>query len=378
MFKSGKKRNLKRIFLVVLIVVIALYGAVSKFIINKELTGVMATEMWSKDSEYDHEQVASLVKNDGKDFKILILSDIQLESDPFKDRNTLKMIEELVEETTPDFIMTTGDNSSWMFADMAAEKLVKKMESFDIPWGVTIGNHDDEGRADRNWTGNLYENAENSVFKMGPSTINGVGNYAVNIVNQDDDIIYTMVMMDSNTYRKYDINQPDLAKHVKLEDGNGYDFIYENQINWYEWLIKNVSAKQYGEYNPTENKVVPSLVFFHIPLIEFNDAKNTYENGDIDKDLVTGKNEEDVFSAAYNTGFFEKAKELQSTTHITVGHDHVNSLSIPYQGIRLNYGLKTGNTSYSKPDMQGGVVMTIKDGTNAVEMEYIYINNLNV
>ncbi len=366
---GGKKR---KIFVVVFLMIVVLYGAVNKFVINKELVGNRSTELWFEDDKYEVDKVESLVKNEGEDFKILVLSDIQLESDPFKDKNTLKMIEELVEETNPNFIVTTGDNSSWMFADMAAEKLVRKMEAFDIPWSVTIGNHDDEGRADRNWTGNLYENAENSLFKMGPSTINGVGNYSVNIVNQDDEIIYTMVMLDSNTYRKYDVNKSDLAEHVKLEEGNGYDFIYKDQIDWYEWIIKSVSTEKYGEYNPEKNQVVPSLVFFHIPLIEFNDAKVAYENGDIDKNLVTGKNEEDVFSAAYNTGFFERAKELQSTTHITVGHDHVNSLSIPYQGIRLNYGLKTGNTSYSKPDMQGGVVMTIKDGTNAVEMEYIY------
>ena len=55
-----------------------------------------------------------------------------------------------------------------------------------------------------------------------------------------------------------------------------------------------------------------------------------------------------------------------------MGHDHVNSLSVEYKGVRLTYGLKTGPTCYSDEDMEGATLITIMDGTNEVVVEHVY------
>ena len=57
---------------------------------------------------------------------------------------------------------------------------------------------DGEGIADRVWFRNRYEVAENSLFRSGPINVFGVGKDGINIENQSGDIVYDLIMMDSN------------------------------------------------------------------------------------------------------------------------------------------------------------------------------------
>nr|HPJ23000.1 metallophosphoesterase [Clostridia bacterium] len=342
--KKGIKGILKTL-IIVLVVVLVLF-AVAELFGKIFRRGVASSELWSDTETFVTDDINSLVKKDGEDFRILVLTDIQLAANPFENAKALKIAEEMVERTNPDFIMTTGDNVSWFFSDLMTNRLVRKFEGFGIPWGVTLGNHDSEWIEDRLWNGNRYEEAENSLFEMGPGNIHGVGNYVVNITDESNNPIYSLIMLDSNSRRKYD-------------EGYDYDYIYYDQIKWYEWVVKNQAG-------------VPSMLFFHIPLPEFKDALTALENGDIPSELAFGDNREDVFSAPVNTGFFDIIKELGSTTHIFSGHDHVNNSSIEYEGIRLTYCLKTGPSSYSDKDKQGATLVTIKDGTNEIIVEHIY------
>ncbi len=314
--------------------------------------GTPSTGVWLESDTFTDNHIVRLTKEDGKDFTILLFADIQLESSPTKDRKALKMIDTLVSEVSPNMIMTVGDNTSWTFANRVAEKLAKQLDGYGIPWGVTLGNHDSEGMADRVWHGNLYEGGENSIFSMGPSNVQGIGNYSVLIEDESGEPLYSLIMMDSNERRTYPNGE------------NGYDFIYPNQIDWYQWTvqgIENITGQQ-----------VPSMLFFHIPLLEFEDAYNAVIDGDIDEDSYFGENQEGVYAAKVNTGLFQRALDLGSTTHIFSGHDHVNSLSVPWQGIQLTYALKTGPASYWDKSMQGATRITIKDTTNEVVIEHLY------
>ena len=311
--------------------------------------GVTSTEFWNHKEVYNPGDIASLVMEEGEDFKILVMADIQLESNPVKDRQALKLIRDMVEKTEPDFIMTVGDNTTSIFSDNRAKLVIKTLSSFGIPWGVVLGNHDGEGRADRAWHGNRYEEADDSLFKSGPSNIHGVGNYGVNIESPDGDIIYSLLMMDSNRYREY-------------SDGEDYDFIYYDQIQWYEWMVNGVEKSQ---GNP-----VPSMAFFHIPLPEFGLAVEAFNEGSLDEGSFGGVRE-GVFCPPVNSGLFDSMKELGSTTHIFNGHDHVNSLSVDWEGIRMTYALKTGPASYSDKDLQGGTVVTIQSGSHNIEVKHI-------
>ena len=317
----------------------------------KTVHGIPSQELWYPEKSYDRGSVPFLVQKENEDFTILLFSDIQLESSP-KDRRSLRLVDQLVKEIQPDLILTTGDNTSWRYADKRALKLIRQMESYNIPWGVTLGNHDSEGRSDRIWLGNQYENAKNSLFRSGPSNIDGIGNYSINIQDEEGNPVYTLIMMDSNEGRDYGENF-------------AYDFIHYNQIEWYEWLINGITT--------TEKKVIPSMLFFHIPLQEFEKAYQALENNRIDKSTAFGEIRESISASPVNTGFFGRALALKSTTHIFCGHDHRNNLSVDWKGIRLTYGLKTGPTCYSDPNMNGATLITIEAGSNEVLVKHIYL-----
>lgn len=334
----------KAIF-VVLIVIVLLAGIyfVAKTI---GIKGEPSGEIWNKEKQFDQEGISRLVKKNGEDYTILLFSDIQIGVGPSRAIKALRMMDELVEQTNPDFIMTAGDNTYFAFSDFLSIPIINKMDSYGIPWSVVLGNHDSEGIADRKWVGNQYESAEHSLFKMGPDNVYGVGNYVIDIVDEDGKAVYALVMMDSNEKREY-------------PDGKDYDYIHSDQIDWYEWVIKGIDG-------------VPSILFFHIPLPEFDDVKNLWEAGELDTVTAFGEIREPICCPPENSGMFDKVIELDSTTHIFVGHDHINNLSVEYKGVRLTYGLKTGMTCYANDDMQGATLITIKDGTHEVVVEHVY------
>jgi len=331
---------------------------------SEKVIGKPSSEIWFEEDTYDTTSVPSLTVKDGVEYRMLLLADTQLDGSPGRVHKTLKLIETLVDSVKPDLIVTLGDNAEWIYSDVMAKKLVKKYESFNIPYAITLGNHDSEGRKGRGWYGNFYESAPNSLFRYGPSNIHGVGNYSVLLKDEEGNIIYDLIMMDSNVRRNY-------------PDGEGYDFIHRDQIEWYKWNVKGVSSAKYGTFQPESGKVVPSICFFHIPLVEYGDAVKAIKNGKIDSTKVIGEVREGVASAKVNSGLFDVMKEMKSTTHVFVGHDHVNNLSVNWQGIQLSYGLKSGYTSYYSEDMIGGTLVTLKknkSGKVEVNIEYIYIN----
>lgn len=344
------KRAAKRLLRALLVTVIAVILLAAAYFAAKGvgIKGEPSMAAWNESSPFDPADVAHLTKEDGEDFTILLFSDIQIGANPFRDARALRMADALVEETDPDFIMTTGDNTYFAFSGLMAPVIVERMERCGVPWAVTLGNHDSEGIMDRNWVGNQYENAENSLFEMGPEDVSGVGNYVINIADEEGRDIYSLIMMDSHAQRRY-------------EDGRDYDYIHPGQIDWYEWVVSGESD-------------VPSMLFFHIPLPEYADVKSLWEAGELDPATSFGEDRERVCCPPVNTGLFDKVLELGGTTHIFVGHDHVNCLSADYKGVRLTYGLKTGPACYADGDMQGATLITIEDGTDAVNVEHIYYN----
>jgi hypothetical protein len=326
--------------------------------------GKPSSDIWFPEDEYSADDIPSVTLETGKEYRILLLADIQLDGSPRRVPKTLKLIDLLVDTVKPELIITVGDNAEWYFSDKMTKKLIRKFESFNIPYAVTLGNHDSEGRKGRSWYGDAWEKAPNSIFKYGPSTIHGVGNYSVLVKDEKGDIVYDLILMDSNVWREY-------------PDGGWYDFIYRDQIDWYKWNIKGVSEAKFGSYNPASGKVVPSMCFFHIPLPEYKDAADAIKAGTIDSTMYQGETREGIACPKVNTGFFDVMKDMKSTSHVFVGHDHVNNMSVKWKGIRLSYGLKSGFTSYYSDDMIGGMLLTLKkekDNKVVVGIEYIYVD----
>lgn len=359
------------------VVVICVSVGVTLGVVMSPVKGKPNNEFWLSDMKFDINDTVILTKNPDKDFKILNLTDIQYNDflDIGKKQYTEDTIRTVVNQEKPDLITLTGDQVWAAFTKYSIKALIKTMDSFKIPWAPVMGNHDGEGNADANKIADMYEESEYCVFKKGPNNIGGIGNYIINI-KENDKIIHTLFMMDSGSGRSYPDEYKDNYIYDKVVNDKGetedfqvganYDFIKESQIEWYKWAVNGIK-----EYN--NNVMVESTAFFHIALPEYYFAYKHWEQNDFDPSIGFGEKNEDICSPKVNSGFFDVMKELGSTKNVIVGHDHVNSFSVLYQGIRLSYGLKTGDRCYAKQDgsLNGGTVITIGSKTN---VEHCYIN----
>lgn len=263
----------------------------------------------------------------------------------------------------PDLMVLTGD----MFMNASVDvvnKLYGYLNSKDIPWTVTFGNHDRQGFYTPQFIEGqaTYDQYDNCLYVDPDDNVNGHGNHYINIVSGTD-VEWQVIMLDSGSYH---------SRGATYD----YDVIHEDQIAWYENVIKETNKTQSGVDDfsliPPAN-IIPSLAFFHIPLIEYVDAYNAWKALGLEENDDTGYyKDSDIWHGYYNSGFFDKAKELGSTRGTFVGHDHTNNFAIDYEGITLSYGVKTGRGIYHDPTMIGGQVIVLKDdGTLGIERHFV-------
>lgn len=416
------------IAVVVVVVTLCLSVAIACGVLFTPAKGDSSSYVYDKTKDFDIAKDGYVInKSDDKDFKVLNIADLQMSSmySLSQNKRNYDLVKKLVEQEKPDLITFTGDNF-WLYnAKAATKKFIKNIDALDVPWAAVFGNHEPESEVDKNWIIEQFLKAENCIFNYGenskrtkdlakgPNNIAGVGNYVINVLNSDSQIVHTIFMMDSHSnnsdqhpeyfnnkdagkpidgldgwftnngyiYRPY--NEEELSKDNTLTGykavGTNYDYIKQTQIEWYEWVVKGVQKLN-------NDVVVPSSTYFHIPLPEFNIAYAKYEktlpedyNGRdvIGADGNFGLNREEgtiICSPYYNSGFFDKMKELGSTKDVIVGHDHVNDSSIVYDGIRLTYGLKTGDGCYwDKSGMvSGGTTITI-DNSGVTKTTHKYL-----
>lgn len=321
--------------------------------------GVEFYEDWSAEQAYTAEYAIELEKDPNKDFVVLNLADVQMDDMDYYSgigEESEAMITKLVEDTQPDLITLSGDNA---WATLAYINLVNFIDAFDIPWAPVMGNHDGQGCISEFWCGYLFDEAENCLWKFGPEGM-GHGNYIINIT-ENGEVIHTLFMMDTHNNGVF-----------TDENGNtveGYDHLWDNQIEWYKWAVSGIAA-QVGH-------VVESSAIMHIPVYEM---KTVYEkNYDKENDCFTGKYAAGSFGVihenpcpgAVNNHFMDVVTDLGSTKNMIFGHDHVCNASFVYEGVRLSYGLKLGRACYYEEGLQGGSTLSIhSDGSATFEHHF--------
>ena len=269
------------------------------------------------------------------EIKILQLSDIQVKS--FSDAiDPCRKIKKLIKQTNPDLIVITGDNLSNGGTQDHVETMTRFMDSFEIPWAIVLGNHDHQAKVSIDKQSEIYESSKFGLFKSGDIE-ESKGNYYYTI-KRNNEAIYSLIFMDSK------------------REG----FTMEHKM-WYENTINKI--------NDENNKTVPNMLFYHIPLPETIDAYNAYTT---DNSIGSGIANEIIYPQTTDIGFFDKVIELGSTNFMAFGHDHVNTLHIKYQNVMFCYGLKTGFTSYYDESIQGGCLYTINT-YNEILIERIFI-----
>ncbi len=324
-----------------------------------------------------------------RDFKIMQLTDIHIGGGFMSktvDEKALNAIALMVTKEKPDLVIATGDITfpvpyrAGTFNNYSGiEVFANLMESLGVYWDVTFGNHDAEAYSyfDREAVAEFYENEEYKycLFQSGADDVDGYGNHTIEVKNSDGVITQAIILIDSQAYIEDNI----------IESIKGtYDNIHPNQVEWYESEILRMNA----ENKKISEEAVPvkSLAFFHIPLVEMDDAWTEFrENGYKDTDDfkyiegIIGELGRQVCCGYGEDDMFEKMLELGSTKAMFNGHDHVNNTTFKYKGIQFSYGYSVDYFAYSGIDklgsQRGCTMITCKPDTTFTIDKYNFYSD---
>lgn len=324
-----------------------------------------------------------------EDFKIMHITDIHIGGGFMTkgvDEKAFNAIATMVTKEKPDLVIATGDivfpvpYRAGTFNNYSGAKAFGNlMESLGVYWDVTFGNHDSECYSyfDREAVAEIYssEEFEHCLFQAGPEDVDGYGNHTIEIKNSKGLITQAIILIDSQAY----INDS-LINTIK----GAYDNIHSNQVEWYESEIKRLNA----ENKEISKKAAPvkSLAFFHIPLVEMNDAWTEFlENGYKDTNNfkyiegIIAEQGRQVCCGYGEDDLFEKMLELGSTKAMFNGHDHVNNTTFEYKGIQFSYGYSIDYFAYSGIDelgsQRGCTMVTCKPDTTFTIDKYNYYSD---
>jgi len=322
-----------------------------------------------------------LNKKKDKDFLVLNFTDLHIKdrhwnSDNVRKKIPLHIINTLTEQVKPDLITVTGDISCGFQYD-SYSGIADLFEGFGIPWAVIWGNHDTEDGEDSVCrVESSYLSREHFVYESGDPVL-GHGNYVIGI-EEEGVPVEALIMMDTHSRLEYtDDNGEIQTVNSKLT---------EAQKKWYSEQVSELKKRGYRE----------SSLFIHIPIYAYLEAFESAITPGIDPYSVSYEDSfsEKIWRAGYegsfgvmhdritpcpfDDGMLESILQEGHTRTVLCGHDHKNSFVITYKGVRLAYSLRSGNSSYHRPQALGGTLLRIgSDGVKSVEHLPVSVSQLD-
>ena len=282
--------------------------------------------------------------NDDGSFRVLIIADAHMNingnaTDVQEVKDRIKL---LVDRENPNLVIFTGDNTIGSSSEEKLRQnitaLVSYIEEKQIPWCHVYGNHDHESALSEERQQVVYESFEYCISKTDADELTGVGNYVHGVYNKDGSLASVVYLLDSGTYAP----------------GGGYDYIRQDQIDWYK-----SASLLLEKYN---GGLVPGIMAFHIPLIENNTAHNNRNNTDIVYSYDGDKNE-NICASNTDTELLETIWERGDVKAIVTGHDHVNTYMYNYLGVKLCSSPNVSDLTYYTSNVQGGRVFDLNPAT---------------
>lgn len=273
---------------------------------------------------------SNLLFQNGK-FKIAQFTDLHWNNESDKCEQTILIIESVLQTEQPQLAILSGDVVTAPPAKDGWLKIAQIFERFKTPWTVVLGNHDAEADLSREGVFDLLQELPYFIGEKG-NNLSGVGNFALNINNIDNNTSAILYFFDSH-------NKPEQNK-------NGhYDWIHFDQISWYR--------QQSTSFTQINGKPVPSLAFFHIPIPEYKDVRI--------KESTLGNKTENVSSPDINSGLFTSFVDMKDVMGAFVGHDHNNDYIGTHHDIALAFGRVSGADAYGNLE-RGARIIEMHEG----------------
>lgn len=301
---------------------------------------------------------------EGKDFRILQITDTHFGYGPFsrkQDAEGEHDVRSIVRKSRPDLILFTGDMIFPFFPKSGTldnRKQVRRFltfaDSLKVPYSLVFGNHDAEmgARCSREELSKIFAAGRHSLFMAGPKHITGYSNSLLTLTEKDTPVL-SLVLLDSNMYG----------------DGwffSGFDCIHEDQTAWALGQLKKLRAR---------NANLSAMAFFHMPLPEYKEAYRLLKSGSGDVRYHFGSVlEPNEYFGITNRpcSFFRDIRNDGTIRWLFCGHDHLNTISMTWHGIRMTYGMSIDHLAYRhierKYTQRGGTLITrTADGAIRVE-----------
>jgi hypothetical protein len=266
-------------------------------------------------------------------FRIAQFTDVHWDNNSPNILRTDSTIRFILQTEKPDLAILTGDIVTSSPAREGWLAIAKIFEQEKTPWAVTLGNHDSETGIGRD---EIFELLSPLPFFEGNSgtEMTGAGNYRIPVSSADGKKTAAVIYcLDSN------------SSPADRKTGH-YDWIHFDQIDWYR--------KTSDQYTTSNNGAsVPSVMFFHIPIPEFQHAAAS--------ETTVGFKNEGVSSSGINSGLFASLVEKKDVMGVFVGHDHNDDYIGINHDIALAFGQVTGADAYGDFD-RGSRIIELHEG----------------
>lgn len=321
-------------------------------------------------------------------FKVVQFNDTQ--DDELTDRRTVELMEKVLDQEKPDFVVINGDVitggcETRLAVKQAINNVVMPMESRRIPWAVTYGNHDEDSLpqsgVDEAGMLQIYRSYEYNVNAENTRGVTGTSNTIVTIGSaaKKNREAFALWLMDSGRYAPDAIDGQDFAGYP------AWDWLRMDQVAWYRDQSQRLEQRR--------GRKVPGLMFLHIALWEHRfmwwGGVDTRTAADAARGRarhgIVGERNEDECPGPFNSGMFNAILERGDVKGVFVGHDHVNDYMGDYYGVMLGYAPGTGFGAYGlagaeRNRLRGGRVFELTEAGDEVTIatRVVYARDLGI
>jgi 3',5'-cyclic AMP phosphodiesterase CpdA len=273
-------------------------------------------------------ETAIITAGESGKFKILQVTDLHFHlvaKEVFGEPQKVESIKSMVDIFKPDMIANTGDfwasNAGGMGADMCKWSC-KEFAKFKTPWAFAWGNHDEANDYDRAHA--ILTKAPHSLYRGGAAD----GNYRIEVrAPGGAALLWNLIFLNNSR--------------------GGFK---QEQIDWF-----NAEAGRIRTQTPAPP---PALLFFHIPLPQYDDAAAAGIAAGVKFEKVCHEDgSREAFGAFRDAGFVRA---------MFCGHDHVNDYHATVDGIRMQYGRALGGYGEDKV-RKGGTLITVDTDAGTFE-----------